>query len=174
MNDDVALRRHERRRLCVPIEVCWSEQNGTEDKSVSGNSIDVSSYGMGVELAAPIPATTRVKLIIDGVKVSTTATVRNSREFVGGSYWVGLEFQGTLLAEQLPNVHEVLLRSLAHANDPPREPQRISFNRHHTMFQRIANIRCLVVDHDFAWVRHSSGSLTLDCLRCRGSVPVLL
>jgi hypothetical protein len=168
MHEVLSRRKHPRHRLSLPIQVSWHDENAAAEASVAGNSVDVSYYGMAVELPTTIALSTPVRISIDGVDVLTVAMVRNVREVPGGSFWVGLEFRRTLLGESLPTIHTALLRSVVSPKDSPK--QTISLRRN--PLRRLLNIRCVLLDHDFGWGRDEDGNLTLDCTRCRSSVPV--
>jgi hypothetical protein len=170
MQEVLGRRKHPRHRLSLPIQISWHDENAAGEASAVGNSVDVSNYGIAVELPAPIPLSTPVKLRIEGVDVLTVATVRNVREIPGGCFWIGLEFRRTLLGEQLPTIHQALLRSVV----PPKQSpsQAISLRRSCHTLRRLINVRCLLMDHDFGWGRDADGNLTLNCKRCRSSVPV--
>jgi hypothetical protein len=170
MHEVLGRRKHPRHRLSLPIQLSWHDENAEAEASVAGNSVDVSYYGMAVELPTSIALSTPVKVAIDGVDVLTVAMVRNVREIPGGSFWIGLEFRRTLLGESLPAIHTALLRSVVSPKDSPK--QTISLRRGGQALRRLINIRCVLMDHDFGWGRDRDGNLTLDCTRCRSSVPV--
>jgi PilZ domain len=170
MHEVLGRRKHPRHRLSLPIQISWHDENAAGEAYVDGNSVDVSNYGMAVELPTCIPLSTPVKLKIEGVDVLTVAIVRNVREIPGGSFWIGLEFRRTLLGEPLPTIHQALLRSVIPPSKSPT--QSINLRRGRRVLKRIVNIRCLFMDHDFGWGRDVDGNLTLDCMRCQSSVPV--
>ena len=151
----------------LPIQISWHDENAGESY-VEGNSVDVSNYGMGVELPTPVPLSTPVKLSIDGVDI--IAIVRNVQEIPGGRFLIGLQFRRTLLGEPLPTIHQALLRSVTPPSKSPA--QSVNFRSGRRVLKRLLNIRCLLMDHDFGWGRDADGNLTLDCTRCRSSVPV--
>lgn len=170
MHEVLGRRKHPRHRLSLPIQISWHDENADGDASVGGNTIDVSNYGMAVELPASIPLSTPVKVRIDGADVLTVAMVRNVREIPGGRFWIGLEFRRTLLGEAVPAIHTALLRSAVSLKHSPSGKIRLYRGRH--ALRRLINIRCVLIDHDFGWGRDTDGNLTLDCTRCRSSVPV--
>jgi hypothetical protein len=168
MHEVLNRRKHSRHRLSLPIQISWHDENADGEASSVGNSVDVSNYGMAVELPTSIPLSTPVKVRIDGVDVLSIGMVRNVREIPGGCFWVGLEFRRTLLGEAVPAIHTALLKSVVSLTHSPK--QAISLRRN--PLRRLINVRCLVMDHDFGWGRDADGNLTLDCTRCRSSVPV--
>lgn len=171
MHEVLGRRKHLRHRLSLPIRISWHDESADGEASAVGNSVDVSNYGMAVELPTSIPLSTPVKVRIDGIDVLTVAMVRNVREIPGGCFWIGLEFRRTLLGEAVPAIHTALLRSAA-VPLKHSPTQRISLHRGRHALKRLINIRCILIDHDFRWGRDTDGNLTLDCGRCRSSVPV--
>jgi hypothetical protein len=99
------IRKHERYLFVYPVEL-FSALN---ESAVRATSIDVSSYGMQLEIPNPIPVNTKLTLRIDGVEVSG-ATVRYCRELCCW-YRIGVEFSQSLMAEDLPRIHRVLTKS---------------------------------------------------------------
>jgi len=169
MHEVLGRRKHPRHRLSLPIQISWHDENAGE-AHVEGNSVDVSNYGMGAELPTSVPLSTPVKLRIDGVDIFTVAIVRNVQEIPGGSFLIGLEFRRTLLGEPLPTIHQALLRSVIPPSKSPAQSVNLRRGRH--ILKRFVNVRCVLMDHDFGWGRDADGNLTLDCTRCRSSVPV--
>lgn len=140
--------------MSLPIQICQHDKNAEADASVAGNSVDVSYYGMAVELPTSIALSTPVKVSIDGVDVLTVATVRNVREIPGERFWIGLEFRRTLLGDSLPTIHTALLRSVVSPKDSPKQTINLRRGRH--ALRRLVNLRCLVMDHDF-WMGTGRG-----------------
>jgi len=170
MHEVLSRRKHPRHRLSLPIQVSWHDENAEAEASVAGNSVDVSNYGMAVELPTSIPLSTPVKLRIDGVDVLTIAIVRNVQQIPVESYLIGLEFRRTLLGEPLPTIHQALLRSVIPPSKSPA--QSVNLRRGRRVLKRLVNIRCVLMDHDFGWGRDADGNLTLACTRCSSSVSV--
>ena len=129
MHEVLGRRKHSRHRLSLPIQLCWHDENAEAEASVAGNSVDVSNYGMAVEVPTPIPLSTPVKLKIDGVDVLSIAMVRNVREIPGG-FWVGLEFRRTLLGEAVPAIHTALLKSAISLTHSPNQKVSLRGNAH--------------------------------------------
>ncbi len=93
-----------------PVEISWTDGNG-DQRHAKGMSIDVSLYGAMVEISEAVPLYTEVSVRIDGKEISSKPRVLHCRE---ASSWfrVGLKFNRTLLAEQLPILDSVLIYSL--------------------------------------------------------------
>jgi hypothetical protein len=100
------LRKHRRKRLIAPVEVSWIAPNG-EQSFATGNSIDVSAGGMQVEINARIGLDSTVRVRLNGKEISANATVRHCRQICCW-FRIGLEFDGTLVSEDIPALTEAL------------------------------------------------------------------
>jgi PilZ domain len=112
----VELRQEERHPFRSPIEIAWTDGDGAQHHA-AGTSINVSGYGMMVEIPEAIPLGMHVRVRIEERDISSKARVRHCSP--QAQYWfrVGLQFDRTLIAEQLPSLDAVLIPSLRNRND---------------------------------------------------------
>ena len=123
--------RHERFQFHAPVEIRWTSEIG-EASCTSGFSLDVSVYGLCIDIPVSIPIDTRLAVSIGGVWISGAANVRYAVEY-GARFKVGIEFQRMLLSQNIPELDDVFLRSIRlknHDSDrsrttiPPRFSQK--------------------------------------------------
>jgi hypothetical protein len=107
----------ERRKINAPVELAWVDPQGNPS-SASGNSVNISACGMLVEISASINRDTRCRVRFANRDISAQATVRHCRQ-ICSSFRIGLEFDGTLLAEGIPEIAEVLTSSQTLAHSGP-------------------------------------------------------
>jgi predicted SPOUT superfamily RNA methylase MTH1 len=110
----VELRQEERHPFRSPIEISWTDGDGGQHHAV-GTSINVSGYGMMVEISEAIPLGANVRVRIEERDISSKARVRHCNP--QAQYWfrVGLHFDRSLIAEQIPSLDAVLIQSLRDA-----------------------------------------------------------
>jgi hypothetical protein len=106
-------RQHERHPFITPVEVFWTAIDGAK-RRVRGRSIDVSIYGMQVEVDAPIPPDTTVHLTVDTQALTAGANVRHCSQLCS-AFRIGLEFEQTLLSEKISRLVNTLTYSSASA-----------------------------------------------------------
>jgi len=82
-------RRHQRQRLNKAVSIFWTTADGPD--SCDGNCINVSMYGLLVEIPKSIPVGTKVATQIEGTDRRFEACVRHQHKY---STWhrIGLEF----------------------------------------------------------------------------------
>ena len=83
------LRRHERRKFRGAVAISWINARGTRVR-VLGNCLDLSDYGMLVEVPEPIPTETEVLVQVSGFATPKAATVRHWHPCAGW-FRIGLE-----------------------------------------------------------------------------------
>lgn len=108
MNGVKELRKHERHRLRGQIGLSWAT-SGNKISALTGNCLDVSVYGMLIEVPAPIPIGTIVSAMLPASGTRGDAVVLHCRQY-GPWFRIGLKFSGALLLEEnVPHIHESLL-----------------------------------------------------------------
>ena len=103
-------RRETRYPFFKPVEITWTGATGDQDHAV-GRSINVSLYGVLVEISESIPLFTEVSVSLQGTQLRSKARVRHCQK-ASFSFRVGLRFDRTLLAEHMPVFDTVLIHSL--------------------------------------------------------------
>lgn len=149
------------------IEVYWMATNGVE-RSATGIGIDLSIFGMAVELPTAIPANTKVLVHIEGRVILGDVVVRYSRAGPA-SCRVGLEFERSLLGAGLPALDAVLI------------PKRGGFRSHspelwcnwavRALGSGIKKAGCLFTGHEFGWEQGASHDV-LTCRRCQRALAI--
>jgi hypothetical protein len=86
-------RRHPRHRMSGPVTISWTAADG--DVSCTGNCIDVSVYGLLVEVPDSIPIGTTVMIQLHGSDAPLEATVRQQRKYCGW-HRIGVKFTTAL------------------------------------------------------------------------------
>lgn len=89
------VRRHERRRFRGAVAISWVNATGSTCR-VLGNCLDISLYGMLVEMPEPIPTDTEVMVRVSGIATPKAATVRHWRQCAGW-FRIGLQSREPLL-----------------------------------------------------------------------------
>ncbi|HEX4748903.1 MAG TPA: PilZ domain-containing protein [Bryobacteraceae bacterium] len=103
-------RKHERHRLIAPVVISWIAPDGKQSVAI-GNSMDVSPYGMEVEVNAAIRPYSMVRVRLNEKEISNNAMVRHCRQLCCW-FRIGLEFDGTLVSEDIPSLIEALTKLL--------------------------------------------------------------
>ena len=85
-------RRRDRTAQAALVRVAWKDSNGKE-RFANGRSLDISEFGIRIELPEPIPERSYVILNAESLALQGTATVRNCVG-KGFKFHVGLEFGG--------------------------------------------------------------------------------
>src|SRR5579875_614895 len=96
-------RRHERHRLRGDAELSWG--SGVDAVAgVTGNCLDVSVYGILVEVPRPIPEGTIVRVRIRTSDIAVQARVKHCEPY-GPWFRVGLEsLKAIIVKETVPNI----------------------------------------------------------------------
>lgn len=94
----------------MPVDVYWADEKDTL-RVAKGKSVDVSLYGILVEVSVPVPCNTEAVVRLGGVKIKAKARIRRCYD-VCSWYRVAIEFEETLLAESIPMLNETLIKSL--------------------------------------------------------------
>jgi len=122
-------RQHERYAFSATLELSWCEADNTP-RSVTGVGVDLSMYGMSVEVPESIAPRTKLEVAGKGFKISSKATVRHCRT-VQCFFRLGLSFERTLMSEGVETLESVLIRSLRvavndldHVQPPLEQAQR--------------------------------------------------
>lgn len=105
------VREHERYRFSCPVVITLVDEDNCPETSIRGESINISLYGLLVDLPAPIPVCSKVFLRCGGVPVSGNATIRHCSEFQS-RYRIGVRLDRSLLNQNIPGVDEILIKSL--------------------------------------------------------------
>ena len=163
-------RRYERYRFRAPVELSWVEDGSA--RSGKGINIDVSCYGMQVRLDAPIGLDTTVLVRIEGKRSSASAKVRHCGEFRAW-FRIGVQFNQTLLSEDIPTIHQLLTKSLPTSNEE-RVPTITSRDFSAALLRKLAVVHCLLAGHDFTWAADSRGEAAIVCERCNRVVPLIV
>jgi hypothetical protein len=87
-------RKQERTECSGLVRTCWETGRG-EIRYALAKFVDISRYGMGIQLTEEIPARTFVTVRSEELKISGTGISRYCIRR-GGKYIVGLEFSGGL------------------------------------------------------------------------------
>ena len=77
--------------------------------------MNVSIYGMCVEVPVDLPVGTEVTVQVNGVEIRSAANVRYSLRSMPQLEWwfkIGLEFRKPLLGQDIPDLDAVLMQSL--------------------------------------------------------------
>jgi hypothetical protein len=119
---------------------------------------------MLVELPAAMRLQTEVTVTIDGHPIQAAAKVRRCAEIFSW-YRIGVEFEQTLLAEDIPLLNETLIKSLRAAHDEAQK-KPACLRPTGKISQRLAKARCFLTGHDFGWATSSSPEGKLCCKRC--------
>jgi hypothetical protein len=108
--DSIFERRQENRNhFSKPIELTWTDRNG-ERRRAAGTTVNVSLYGVLLEIPQAIPLLTEVSVSIQGTSLSSKARVRHCQ--AASWFRVGLQFDRTLLAEHIASLDTALIQSL--------------------------------------------------------------
>ena len=86
-------RRHQRRRMSGAVTISWEDAG--DRLSCTGNCIDVSVYGLLIEIPQSIPVGTIVAIKLPGSDDSLEACVRQQRKY-GAWRRIGLRFTTAL------------------------------------------------------------------------------
>ena len=88
------LRRHPRSEAVAPVQLSWTDRNGTE-RFVSGSILDISETGMRVESRESLVPGAYVNFRAERLNLQGSASVRSCKK-QGTKYLAGLEFKGGL------------------------------------------------------------------------------
>ena len=94
MDNKGDLRRQARRPITAPIQLSWTDIQGTE-KFITARIVDISESGMRVQMREPLAKQTYVALRADQIGLQRRASVRTCVK-QGTNHVVGLEFSGGL------------------------------------------------------------------------------
>jgi hypothetical protein len=108
-------RGEERYALVSPVQLAWTDSEKCQ-RQVSATSINVSLYGMMLEVQGHIEVGTEVRVHIGERWISSKARVRHLQPSCLG-FRIGIQFDATLLAEHIPSLDAVLIQSLRHASE---------------------------------------------------------
>ncbi len=91
-------RSHDRQKLRGPVTIFWTDTAG--DESCDGNCVDVSTYGILIEVPRPIPVRTNVRIEFHQSSVCSQAHVRHFRKH-GTWFRVGFGFHRAHLKTEI-------------------------------------------------------------------------
>ena len=114
---DWVSRGDERRKITAPVEVTWVDPQGNTC-SGTGKSVNISACGMQVEINASIDMGTTCRIRFSNREISAKATVRHCRQICSW-FRLGLEFERSLLSEDIPEITQVLTGSQSFAHCGP-------------------------------------------------------
>lgn len=163
----ISRRGEERYRFRAPVELRWIEPQGNAGYA-KGVTVDVSCHGMQVKLDVPIGLNRTVKIHIGGQDNSATANVRYCDKF-GTSFKIGLHFDRTLLSENMPSIHEVLIKALRMSSE--RKTSMVSVGLIAGFRRMLGMVFCIVAGHDFTWAPNSI--TVVICARCDRGVLLI-
>jgi PilZ domain len=106
-------RKDERFRLLAPVELTWVDPRGNKCLA-GGTCINISASGMYVEVNGFASPDTVVQVRFANRDLSAKAIVRHCRQLCCW-FRIGLEFEQTLLSEDVPEITNVLTAALATA-----------------------------------------------------------
>lgn len=164
-------RRHRRYRFGSFVEIRWIAPDGIKYSAV-GNGLDISLFGMGVEVSAAIPVGTQVSIRIDGMELSSKATIKYSRQNRFGVR-VGMEFAASLVSESLVDVNEGFQALQEHAlaaRDGQTRQRAGSWSS--GFFGFLRRVTCFVAPHVLEWRSQDSKRAMLACSRCGCNVNI--
>ncbi len=109
------LRRYCRVVLPGVVRLSWQDASGNQ-KFARGRCLDLSASGIRVEVPESIPLRSYVTVKLEGVALTSSASVRHVGR-LAGKYWVGLEFSCPLkaLAQHLAKEAEAAVEIPSHA-----------------------------------------------------------
>jgi PilZ domain len=88
-------RRHGRIPFCSAVSICWTEVGGEHNRAIA-NAIDISTYGMLVEIAEPVPLGAQVSIIVKDFDYDGPARVVHRRRY-RKHFRLGLQFSSALV-----------------------------------------------------------------------------
>lgn len=92
-------RKYERSKFRGPVELSWIDANG-EKFSALGNCVNVSIFGMSIEVPRPVPCGARVGLQTQSTAFPDAATVCHCRRY-GPWFRVGLRFAAPVVQKEI-------------------------------------------------------------------------
>lgn len=149
------------------VEVYWTETNRVE-RSATGIGIDLSIFGMAVELPTAIPANTKVLVRIEGKPILGDVTVRYSRPGAA-SFRTGLEFERNLIGAGLPALDAVLISKPGGTRS--HSPGLWCNWAVRVLGSGIKKAGCLLTGHEFGWQRRQPHDV-LACRRCQQALAI--
>lgn len=114
-------REEERYAFVSPVQVAWTDAESCR-LHVSASTVNVSLYGMMIELHGNIEVGTEVRIRVEDKWISSKARVRHRQPSCLG-FRIGIQFDRTLLAEHIPSLDTVLIHSFRCAGENTKHPK---------------------------------------------------
>jgi hypothetical protein len=125
-----------------PIQITWTDGGQCH---TTGTTMNVSLYGLLVEVPKPIPLHSELTVTLQGTELSSKARARHCQE-AWACFRVGLRFERTLLAEHIPCLDGALIHSLRCANansEQTRVPRSSSWRERLHGIARIMHLEAM-------------------------------
>jgi hypothetical protein len=153
-------RRYERIPFCTSVSIYWYA--GSEMVELPGKCVDMSAYGMLVDVRTHIPDGAQVSVEVSEFAYSGTAiVVRSFRR--GNRVRIGLQF-GTFLPFYLDTKRQLDAARSATRSRP--ETSSVSMWDPLKLTQAAATLVCFAIGHDLELVKECVDQVAFTCCRC--------